>query len=303
MSQSPVSAASLVKRRVQDGELPLVTNEDGMEQRCGNESIGIDFGAAGDRDHGQVHRRVVSKSQRSNGSCRCGRGDPLIEVAGAHRFRLSCAWTEAVPEEGGTVCAGVEEQKYWGVTEFRNTTGDYQAIVSRLPMEHSVELKREVFADDRLRHGSQRRLETDTLVTIVDQQVEVPQEVLAQHAAHFAGDGCRMIGAEDVSTGNCGSGDGKRVRMDDRHPGGSKHADDGLFSRPWKTELVSQLLVDHGFRGTSVKQEVIRAGAIYADRYDDHGEVVQLDLRGHNPASGFGLILRLGHRGYENRQD
>ena len=69
MFQSPVSAARLVKRRVQDGELPLMTNEDGMEERCGNESIGVDFGAAGDRDECQVRERVASQAQRSNGTC------------------------------------------------------------------------------------------------------------------------------------------------------------------------------------------------------------------------------------------
>src|ERR1019366_6196677 len=67
----PPLAAYLRKRRVQDGELLLVTNEDGMEERCGNESIGVDFGAAGDGDQCQVRKRVASQAQRSNGTCRC----------------------------------------------------------------------------------------------------------------------------------------------------------------------------------------------------------------------------------------
>jgi hypothetical protein len=103
-------AAGPGKRGVEDGELALVTDEDGMEERCGDESIGVDVGAAGDGDQCQVGERVVSQAERANGTCRCGRGDPLIEVAGVHRLLLRRAWTQAVAEEGGVVGAGIEEQ-------------------------------------------------------------------------------------------------------------------------------------------------------------------------------------------------
>jgi hypothetical protein len=38
------------------------------------------------------------------------------------------------------------------------------------------------------------------------------------------------------------------------------------------------------------------AGAIYADRYDNHGEIVQPDLRGNHLGTWLGLILRGGLR-------
>ena len=134
----------------------------------------------------------------------------------------------------------------------------------------------------------------DILVTVVDEQVEVLQEVFAEHAAHLAGDGCGMIGAEYFSSGERCSGDGERVDVDDRHFGGGKHADDGLFGHPGKTEFVGQLLVDDGLGGTRVEQEVIRAGAIYADRYNNHGKFVQLDLCRDDIGSWCGLVLRPG---------
>ena len=94
-------------------------------------------------------------------------------------------------------------------------------------------------------------------MAIVDEQVEVPQEVFAEHAAHLTGDGCRVVGAEQFlsavldelhawlrhppSAGMCGP-------LADRFPSDNDGVKDSELFKLW--ELV---------RGDVAKAEFIEA--------------------------------------------
>src|SRR5580658_9459714 len=103
------SRKCLRKCGVQDDKPSMAANENGMEERGGDQPVRVDFGTAGQSDHGEAGDRVASQAERTD----CARGrhrtNPLIEAAHTDGFGMDDPGTKVL-EESELVCAGVQNQ-------------------------------------------------------------------------------------------------------------------------------------------------------------------------------------------------